>query len=422
LTVDPGKAIDVAGPVEAKNYSVAVASILGTRARVFTSKHLKGGVSGQPLQTIPPAGTELEIKTPVIFELSNEETITLEPGNQPSMIISITASSDETEARSTGETAYLVLSSIPRDAEIHIDGESRGTAIATGTLRLPLSAATHKIYLSRPHFEDSQAITVNLRPGQTEKISGERFTLEQQGALVFKISPASASAAYQLAAPQQTSPLRRASAGDTVWTRPGRYVVKVEAQGYIAEQDQYEVKSGTSLEVTRSLKPLAVETPAPSVHTASVSGPFEDARQWTRSGNWWIFKKDTYGWLAVRNGIFEVTIQRPKKPFYALMWPQGGKRVEWTIDNRDGERIDYSITGNTFRRAAYRNGKPVSEHTKELTKHSKDYKLTFEVSARHIIVSEALNGKLDDFERPDPGVQLGKIGFKGEIAVTVEHR
>lgn len=423
LHVEPGGAVTIAGPLEANNYSVAIASILGTRATIFTTRDLKGNVSGQTVRAIPPEGMEVEIKTALTLHLSNEETINLEPGNQPSVILSIAGKNVETaEVRTSSQVAQLVLSSLPHDAEVHVDGESRGQAMANGTLQLELSPTPHKIYLSRPHFEDSQPITVNLHPGLTERVSADRFIQVQQGSLVFKISPATATASYQLLEPQHTSPAHKAGPGDTVWIKPGRYAIKSEAQGFVTEQAEVEVKPGASLEIQRTLKAVvAVEAPAPSVTAPAKNDPFEDAKLWTKNGSWWIFKKETYGWLKSKDGTFNVVIQRAKKPFYAV-WPQGGKRVEWTIDNRDGDRIVYSIINNTFYRTTYRDGKPVAEQSKELKKHPKDYQLAFDVSSRHVVVSEAGNGKLDDVERANPGTPLGKIGFKGEIALTVQQR
>ena len=57
LKVEPGKAVELAGPLQAKGYSVAVASVLGERARMFTTSDLKGSTSGQDPQPIPPEGT-----------------------------------------------------------------------------------------------------------------------------------------------------------------------------------------------------------------------------------------------------------------------------------------------------------------------------------------------------------------------------
>src|SRR5262249_12223888 len=91
LSVEPGKAATLAGQIEAKNYSVAAASILGTHARVFASSDLQGNVSGQPPQAIPPDGMDVDTAASATFALSNGRTLTLEPTIQPVFIVSVTA-------------------------------------------------------------------------------------------------------------------------------------------------------------------------------------------------------------------------------------------------------------------------------------------------------------------------------------------
>jgi serine/threonine protein kinase len=417
LNVEPGKAATIVWQFEAKNYSVAAGSILGTHAKIFASPDLKGNISGQDLVQVPAEGMDVDTKTSgPIFNLSNNQTLTLEPSNQPAVIISIMAGGEEKHATAAKLPAHLMLVSIDHDAEIHIDNENRGQATASGILQMPLNPGVHKIYLSKLHFEDSQTITVNLQSGQTTKVQGDRFSQQQQGALVFKINPSSSTVTYQLDEPQQSSQPRKAGGTETVWVKPGRYHIKIEAPGYAAEETEPEAKAGVSFDVKRTLKTIAAETPAPATPTPSVGDPVEDAKLWTRNGNWWEFKKDGFGWLKHKQGAFDVTIQRPKKGLF-----KSAKKVEWTIDyHDDGNKVICSIDDNTYRRTTYRDGKAVSEQTKEMSKRPKDYKMAFDISSHHIGVSEAGNGKLDDFERPNSSAPLGKIGFKGEIAVAVQ--
>jgi len=418
LNVEPGKPVSIAGQVATK-HSVAVASILGTQAKVFASADLKGNISGQDLVPIPPEGLDVDIKASgPIFNLSNNQALTLEPTNQPAVIISVAArsgSADGAPPTIVPKTpAHLMLLSMPTDSEILIDSELPRPV--SGTLQLQLASGTHKISLRRPHFEDSSVIPIVIKSGQTLSIESNRFQQQQQGTLVFKINPPMATVTYQLDEPQHTSPLGKANAGDTVWLKPGRYHIKIEAQGYAPDEVEFDAKAGAPpTEVKRTLKALAVETPVPATPTPSVGDPVEDAKLWTRSGNWWEFKKDGFGWLKHKQGVFDVTIQRPKKSLF-----KSAKKVEWTIDyHDDGNKVICSIEDNTYHRTTYKDGKQASEQTKELSKHPKDYKMTFDVSNHHISVSEAGNGKLDDFERPNSNAPIGKIGFKGEIAVTV---
>jgi serine/threonine-protein kinase len=422
LNVEPGKAANIAWKFEGKNYSVAAGSILGTHAKVFASTDLKGNISGQDLVQVPAEGLDVDTKiSGPIFKLSNNQTLTLEPSNQPAVIISIMARSEAGRQPPppivAKQPAHLMLQSMLPDSEILIDAEPPRPV--SGTVLLPLPAGAHTIALRRPRFEDSTPIRINLKPGQNLPIDASRFTQQPQGALVFKINPPSATVTYQLDEPQHTSQPRKAGGTDTVWVKPGRYHLRIEAQGYASDEVEFDAKAGTApTEVKRTLKALAAETPVPATPTPQAKGepPVEDPSQWSRDGNWWVFKKDAYGWLKHKQGTFEVTIQRSKKN-----WFKSSRKAEWTIDyHDDSNKVVCTIDDNTYRRMTYKDGKPVSEQTKELSKHPKDYKLTVDVSNHHISVSEAGNGKLDDFERPNSSAPLGKIGLKGEIAVTVQ--
>lgn len=418
FNVEPGKQV-VLPPLSAvKGYSVVMATILGTHARVLATPDIKGNSSGQALQSIPDDGMEVDTQTAgPIFALSTDQTLPLEPSNQPTVIVLIAAHQDEEpQAVKAKPLAHLTLVSIPPDSEIHIDDEKPITA--TGTLQLPIQAGVHKIFLSKTHFEDSPVITVTLAPGRTEKVSADRLPLEPQGAFVFKINPATATVTYQADLPGQESPPRELSGNDTVWLKPGRYSIKVAAAGYVPEHSEYDVKAGAATEVKRSLKAIPVEaTPTPTPLPAK-GDPFEDAKQWMRSGNWWVLKSPSYGWLHPTHGIFDLTIQRTKKGFL-----KGIRHIEWTVDyHDDGNKIVYAIDDNAFHRVAYKGGKPVSEQIRHLSKHSGDYKLALEISSHSITVSEAGGATLDDYERPNSNGPLGKIGFKGEIALMVQQR
>jgi hypothetical protein len=423
LKVEAGKAVELAGPLQAKGYSVAIASILGDRARMFATSDLKANVSGQEAQSIPPEGLEAQIKsTASTFTLSNDQTLNLEPSNQPLLIVLLSAQGDQGQPRGAAAMAHLVLSSLPQDSVLHIDGEAQPAG--AGTAQLQLRAGIHKIYLSRPHFEDSPAKVVHLTPGATAKLSADEFPLQAQGALSLKITPPTATVTYNSQDPKSAAVPRKAKAGDTLWLKPGKYTVKIDAQGYAADQADLEIKAGaTPYELKRNLKPLAGDAPAPAAPataTLSSTSVFEDAQQWKHEGEWSIWKSSSYGWLHSNHGVFVVTIQRPKK---GLLGIRGPRRIEWTIDNHDNtEKVVYSITENTFRRTSYKGGSAVSDQAKDLSKYPGDFHFTFDVSTRHIAITEAGGDKLDDYDRPDPAAALGRIGFKGEIAVSVQQK
>ncbi len=421
LKVEAGKAVELAGPLQAKGYSVAIASILGERARMFATSDLKANTTGQDPQPLPAEGLEAEIKpASSTFTLSNDQTLNLEPSNQPLLIVLLSVQEDQAKLQANSSMAHLALSSLPPDSLLHIDGETQPAG--AGTAQLQLRAGIHKIYLSRPHFEDSPAKVIHLTPGATTKLSADEFPLQAQGALSLKIAPATATVTCSSQDPKSSAVPRKAKAGDTVWLKPGKYTVKLEAPGYGGDQADLEIKAGSApYELKRNLKPLAADTTAPSAPAAASAdaGVFEDA-QWKHEGDWWIWKSSSYGWLHSNHGTFAVNIQRPKK---GLLGIRGPKRLEWTIDYRNNnEKVIYSITDNTLRRTSYKGGTAASDQAKDLSKYSGDFHLIFDVSARHIAVTEAGGDKLDDYDRPDPSAPLGKIGFKGEIAISVQQK
>ncbi|HET9283166.1 MAG TPA: hypothetical protein VFR24_14495, partial [Candidatus Angelobacter sp.] len=237
----------------------------------------------------------------------------------------------------------------------------------------------------------------------------------------FKITPATATATYSSQDPKSGMVPRKAKPGDVVWLKPGKYTVKIEAQGYASDQADLEVKAGASpLELKRNLKSLVADTPAtpptPAPPATSTS-VFEETKQWKHEGDWWIWKGSSYAWLHANQGSFDVTIQRPKKGLF-----RGPKRIEWVIDSTGNDKVVYTIAENNFHRTVYVNGSPVSDRAKDLTNHTGDFHFTFDVSTKHFSITDASGEKIDDYDRPNASTPLGKIGFKGEIAVSIQQK
>jgi serine/threonine protein kinase len=408
LNVQSGELIHLPEPVAARNYLVAVASVLGTHAKVFASEELKGNMSGQEPQPISSQGMDVDINASASgFSLSNGQTLPLQPSKQPALIILVSARNEPPHAAPVKQSAHLKLISMPDDTEIIIDADPSRPASGTGLLSL--TPGPHKVMMRRPHHEDSSPIQVNLHPGQTLLLSGDQFQLVEQGAFIFKINPPSATVIFQPSG-QQSAPGRKVGGNETVWVRPGKYTMRIEATDFVTEEVEHEVKAGQSKDISKSLKSMVVEAPPAATPMAEKSAVFEST-PWLRFGNWWTLKKDITGWLHVRQGMLDITIQRKTGLF------NGNKKVEWTIDDRGADRIVYWIDRNKLHRVIYKEGASAAEQVKDLAIHSGDYKLVFEITTHHVIVSEAGGARLDTVDRTNPGVPLGKIGFKGEISV-----
>src|SRR5262249_3453527 len=140
----------------------------------------------------------------------------------------------------------------------------------------------------------------------------------------------------------------------------------------------------------------------------------ENASIWSHRGNWLTFKGQDYAWLKPTGGAFNVTIEKGQ-----VLWAK--KKVEWTLDYRgDAEKIVYSAAGNVLTRQVVTAG-PASTPVKVKFRELPDtYRFTFDISPARIVVRDDSGNAIDEFVRPDPSVQLGKIGFRGVISVSIE--
>ena len=417
IDIQPGKPLAPPNLSTASGCSVSVVSVVGTRAHLYAGPNLSGGIAGQAQQLIPAEGLDIEAtETGAEFTLSNGRTLTIQASNTPLLAISLneikeTAAPAAVPERHVKAIAYVVLQSAEPEAEVHVDGVSRGTVSPSGIILVSIDPGNHKVFLSKAHCEDSPIVPITVRTGQTVHLGGDKFPLERQGALLFKISPATGTASYHLADQPQS---RTAHNGDTAWMKPGKYKVQTEAAGYSPLIADYEVKSGAIVEVNGKLH-TGSETAATPAKPARDSG-LEDEAQWSHDANWWVLKKQAYGWMRAKQGLFNITIERSKKGIF-----KSAKRVEWTIDYRgEGDRVLYWIDNKTLHRIAYSDGHPIKDEVIKPLSQSGDYHMVFDVSPQRVVVSDSSGEKLDEFERLNPSVGLGKIGFHGEIAVTVQ--
>ena len=419
IDIQPGKTLAPPNLSAASGCSVAVVSVVGSRAHLYAGPNLSGGIAGQAQQLIPAEGVDIEAtETGAEFTLSNGRTLTIQASNTPLLTIALNATNatKETAAPAAPEhhvkaNAYVVLQAAEPEAEVHVDGVSRGTVSPSGIILVSIEPGNHKVFLSKAHCEDSPVVPITVRTGQTVHLGGDKFPLERQGALLFKISPPTGTASYRLGDQPQS---RTAHNGDTAWMKPGKYKVQIEAAGYSPVSADYEVKPGATVEVNGKLRTGSDSAAAPA-KPARDSG-LEDESQWSHDANWWVLKKPTYGWMRAKQGLFNITIERSKKGIF-----KSAKKVEWAIDYRgEGDRVLYWIDNKTLHRIAYSDGHPIKEEVIKPLSQSGDYHLVFDVSPQRAVVSDSSGEKLDEFERPNPSVGLGKIGFHGEIAVTVQ--
>jgi hypothetical protein len=102
-----------------------------------------------------------------------------------------------------------------------------------------------------------------------------------------------------------------------------------------------------------------------------------------------------------------------------VLW--GNKKAEWTLDYRGAEnKISYTAAGHTLTRQVISGGIAATPVKAQFKEQSDRYQFILEVSPTRIVVWDNNNNLIDRVKRSDPSVDLGRIGFRGDIAIRVQ--
>ncbi|HXR76686.1 MAG TPA: protein kinase [Bryobacteraceae bacterium] len=477
FTVTPKEAVTITGPIQSSQTSGTVVSSFGGNARVYASSGLKGNLSGQSLQPIPASGL------PVTLVSSAPSDFVVQSGNQqnhlnialsPVPVLSVQLGAE----RNTG--TLLVQSNVP-DAQVFVNGEQWRKPLADGSRLIVLSPQTYSIKLSRDGYQDSPAQTVEIRKGEQQqlqinltampqkatlafdglpagaeviidgvhagitnpagnfssdvapgrhavtlhkagyedtgitrewqaginKVAGVQMAKAATGTLSFEINPGNARISFRRAG---DTAAHDAKNGSSVSVKPGDYQVTANADGYTAKTSTVAVATG---------KEMVVDWTLASSKKASPTGidAFENAPDWKADGAWYSHQGSGDSWLRHNQGSFTFAIlkQVSKRFGFSRFTP-----VEWSVDDKDGSRIEYSLDNKQLRRRVIGAAGKAAEKRIDISLGSKDY-FTLQVAIADASVTVGINGKtVDTVKRPDPSAPLGKFGFHGSVELVVQ--
>ena len=99
----------------------------------------------------------------------------------------------------------------------------------------------------------------------------------------------------------------------------------------------------------------------------------------------------------------------------------GKKKAEWTLDyHGPADRIAYTAGGHTLTRQVISGGN-ASTPVKDQFKEQPDvYQFILDVSPTRIVVRDNSNNVIDEVKCSDSSVDLGKIGFRGDIFIRIQ--
>jgi hypothetical protein len=316
-------------------------------------------------------------------------------------------------------TGSLAIEGATREAEVLIDGNSRGSTGSDGSFRLDdVSPDTHTITLRKTEFEDKQ-LSRAFTAGQTVRIGGQDGQLTPFGALEFRIAPQAANITYKRSDEPQA---HTAENGKSVRMRAGRYAITAGAPGATPRQGNFTVEPGKSQTVDWTLAAI-VQPPKPVTPTPKqrlTSEYFQDPSVWTQEGMWWAHKGDATSWMTGNQGTYVIEFARQRQNLGLI---KRTRHVEWIIDQRSlTNHIDYSFDFGGLERRATVNGKTETKKVKlpAVAASADSYTLQIEIAAEVVVIRDEQGSELDRYPRPDRAVPLGRFGFKGDVAMVIK--
>ena len=472
--VSPKELIALTGPLLSNNTPGVVITTLANKARVYATAGLKGAMGDQPPQVIPGAGLALDSVAGLEFVVTdgrNPQHIGLDTGSTPTLTVQLGAAPEtgtlivhsnvpdatlaidgvlqkrglvkgtrllalkpktyqialshdgyesvtQTVEIKKGEqrqismnltavpsSSTLAIDGLAPEAEVIIDGKTNGATTASGNFTAELSPGKHNFRVHKPGYEDASfALTLQAGANKSTQLMNKLAV----GTLSFRINPKDATITYRLEGTQEE---HTAANGSDVTLKPGSYEISAVAKDHKQRVQMVPVTAGKPVLVDWTL-----EGPATQHEVHSIEA-FEDPANWKfdkDTGGWYYHEVAGYSWLRKNEGAFRFAILKPGKSGFFKK-----QRVEWSVDRKDDQRIDYVLDNKQLRRRIVENGKEGPEAKFDLPTGSQPY-LILEVGITKDNVITKIDGKaVDTVKRSAPGSPLGKFGFKGPVSLTV---
>ncbi|HJY07876.1 MAG TPA: hypothetical protein VJ323_16270, partial [Bryobacteraceae bacterium] len=352
-------------------------------------------VNGQPWKKSLAGGSRLIVLSPQTYSIklsrdgyqdSPEQTVEIRKGEQQQLQINLAA---------MPQKATLAFDGLPAGAEVLIDGVHAGVANPAGNFSSDVAPGKHIVTLRKAGYEDT-GITRDW-PAGMNKMSGVQMAKSLTGTLSFDVNPGNAQISYHRAGETATHDVKN---GSTVSVKPGDYQITVSADGHSARTGTVTVTVG---------KEMLVDWILASNKKASPMGidAFENSSDWKPDGAWFSHAGSGDSWLRHNQGSFTFAIlkQISKRFGFSRFTP-----VDWSVDDKGGSRIEYSLDNKQLRRRVIGPSGKQPEKRIDISLGSKNY-FTLQVAIADATVTTGINGKaVDTVKRSEPGTPLGKFG------------
>ena len=309
-------------------------------------------------------------------------------------------------------TAYLIVEGGTPGSEVLIDGVSAKTLDSSGSAKIEVSPAPHKIQLRKQYFEPSQEISRAFSRGQEVRLGANDARLKEFGTIQFQVTPADAQVNYHRVDQRE---FQHARSRDSVRVPEGKYTVTVEAPGYAAQaKSDVNVASGQSIAVEIALSSDAVAKKPEIAAPRNIGTLFEHPEEVKPDGEWW--KGSTIGeYVSLKPGIvsrFKLIFLDPGKSRLGTR-----RKVEWALSEDRGRRkVTYEFDGKKLSRKASGKSKPFST-----TCDFPDKIFQFDVAIEHtqVMTSSPSCAESDTYVSEDQDFSAAQFGIKPNLTFVI---
>jgi eukaryotic-like serine/threonine-protein kinase len=304
--------------------------------------------------------------------------------------------------------ANFSIDALQPGTEIYADNNRMGVT-DSGTFQGELKPGQHTFLFRKAGYEDFK-LTRNLVPGPNN-FSATDMANGQLALLDVLVRPQDARIECSQSGESSGQELNN---GARVALKPGTYTLKVTSKGYSPQLESVTLYPGKSNHIELSLVAIKPPPVVPDPNS------FADPATWTKTDEGWYFHEAmSYAWFRKGDGDTHLFVYKPAKQPVLGGLVNRSARIEWALDYKDNQRIEYSLEESLLRRTVTSNGIAAKEVKLPISMGDGPYfQLDLSVTADEVSVK--IDGQtVDTVSRPDPGTPAGKLGFRGPVSLVI---
>lgn len=399
---------------------IAVSSLANDAIVYSGGGSLKANLDGQQPQPIPGDGLRLSLtnaaENAIAFDNKDVPRIPVDPGNAPSLYISLNANV---------EVAYLKLQSNVDSAHLKVDGAEKKPA-KPGLWRIPLKPGTHSISLAADGYE--------ARNQQVEIAAGNTLVLSVPLKPIVVITTASlviegGTAGANVFVDGVASKSLDASGSATVEVPAGPHKISFRKQDYEPSPEiSRTFTAGQEVRLTQNearLKKIEIPVIPPSPITDSnnkmplppppfkawtIDYLFQEPTQVVKNGDWWKAAPSVMDYVFLKPSVirkFNLAFTDRGKNFFGVQ-----RKVEWVLSYVSSQqKVSYEFDGKKLTRKAVFKGKPDAAASLMCSASPGDLQFNIAIEPGKISVTPS-SCDTETYESTDRDLTVGRIGVK----------